>query len=398
MRESNKQALVISTASGFLLKFELDNVRLLQSFGYTVHYAANQNEQAYPFSEEQLEAVGVIFHPITIARSPYMVRYNWKALKQLREIIHTCEIQLIHCHTPVGGVLGRLAAACFRQWNVKVVYTAHGFHFYQGAPLLNNTVYYMVEKLLARATDILVVINHEDYASGKKWKLKKNGRIYQIPGVGLDLQHFRPCGKVEKAELRRQNEIPEDAFFVLSVGELNENKNHEVILRALPRLREKDKKVIYGICGNGFYWERLHQQIDGCGLNGCVLLFGYCGDVRDYIGMADVMAFPSRREGLGMAALEALSMGVPVVAADNRGTREYMRNGVNGFLCRWNSESEFADSILKIRSMSDEDYEAMRCVCRASARPFSMRCTHEIMKSVYQKADEKVTEEWRKKR
>lgn len=391
-----KQALIITTISGFLLKFETDNVKILQDMGYTVHYAANGNEQGYQFSENQLRESGVIFHHIDIAKSPFMVQYNNKALKQILEIIQTYKIQLIHCHTPMGGVLGRLAAVQTKQWNVKVLYTAHGFHFYQGAPLLNNTAYYAVERLLAHATDSLIVINKEDYIHAQQFQLKKGGKVYQIPGAGLNMQYFMPCNQEQKRRLRKKYNIPENAFLVLSVGELNENKNQRVILEALSEMRKTHRDIMYGICGAGFYWDRMQQWIIDYDLVGSAIMFGYCRDVREYIGMADVAVLPSRREGLGMAALEALAMGIPVVAADNRGTREYIQEGRNGFLCKWDSAKEFADCILKVKQMNVGDYAEMRKVCIASAEPFSVKNTHAIMETVYKEADQKVTNEWAK--
>ena len=159
-----KKALILTHQSGFLWKFELENVHLLQSLGFIVHYASNCAEDWHHYDLGELDRMGVIYHDIPIARSPYMWRMNFDAFRRLMDIVENEEIDLIHCHTPVGGVLGRLVGH-FSKRHPKVIYTAHGFHFYKGAPILNNVLYRAVEYLLAPLTDVLIVINRE--RSGK---------------------------------------------------------------------------------------------------------------------------------------------------------------------------------------------------------------------------------------
>lgn len=236
-----KNILILTTVSGFLGKFEKGNIKILQDMGYTVHYAANMKEQHYPFDEEELRGMGIHIHHIDIARSPYMFKYNLKAVFQLRNIIIQNGICAIHCHTPVGGMFGRVMGRWFKKRNLHIVYTAHGFHFYKGAPLINNTVYYIVERMLAKYTDILVVINKEDYTNARKFRLKDGGRVYRIPGVGLDLQKFAPLEGSQRAERRKSLRLTEEDYFIISVGELNENKNQQIILKALDKMRKDGK-------------------------------------------------------------------------------------------------------------------------------------------------------------
>ena len=162
-----KKALILTNQSGFLWKFELENVLLLQSLGFIIHYASNSAEEGYHYDPRDLDRMGVIYHDIPIARSPYMWRMNFEALRRLLDIVENEKIDLIHCHTPVGGVLGRLAGY-FSKRHPAVIYTAHGFHFYKGAPLWNNVLYRAVEQLLAPLSDILIVINREDFAAAQK--------------------------------------------------------------------------------------------------------------------------------------------------------------------------------------------------------------------------------------
>lgn len=387
-----KQALIVSTVSGFLLKFEKDNVKLLQRMGYRIHYAANMNEQFYVFRQEELTELDVQPHHIDVARSPYMFRWNIRALNQLVRIVRENYISLIHCHEPMGGVLGRLAAMMSGN-KVQVAYTAHGFHFFRGAPLINNTLYYAVEYLLARFTDELILINREDRIVAERFQLRSGGGVWQIPGVGLDPRFQQIPGPEEWAQCRKKHGIRKDQFVLMSVGELNANKNHQVILRALKELKERGDLPVgffYGICGDGFLRERLREMILEFGLSDTVRLFGYCTDVREYLAMADAVAFPSVREGLGMAALEALAMGIPVLAADNRGTREYMCSGRNGFVCAWDNAHEFAERLLELYVMEQQEREEMSRCCAQSAKGFSRVYTDAVMEQVYTKLNAKV--------
>ena len=184
-----KRILIVANVSSFLYKFERGDVRILQSLGYEVHCAANMHEQHHEGETQVMEQMGVIMHHISVARSPYLYHDNRTALAQLLLLIEKLDIRVLHCHTPVGGVLGRLAGRLSKR-PLYVLYTAHGFHFYKGAPLLNNTLYYLAERALAAHTDVLITINEEDHARARRLKLRPGGSVWLIPGVGLDMAHF----------------------------------------------------------------------------------------------------------------------------------------------------------------------------------------------------------------
>ncbi|OUP86186.1 hypothetical protein B5F07_02530 [Lachnoclostridium sp. An169] len=383
-----KSVLILTCVSGFIDKFEKENVRILRELGYEVHYASNMKEQHYLFDPKEYRELGVIPHDICVERSPFMVRANSKALRQIIEIVEQNNIDIIHCHAPVGGVLGRLAGRYFRHKNrdLRVIYTAHGFHFYKGAPLINNTVYKLAEKILAHYTDVLITINREDYESAKKLHLRKGGRVYQLPSIGLDMERFRPLSDEEKKRQRKELHV-EDKFFLVSVGELNENKNHIVVLQALKKMRDSGEDIsgiVYGICGDGFFHDRMREWIDEMGLQDNVRMFGYCMDVRPIEGCADASVFPSLREGLGMAALEALAMGVPLIASDNRGTREYMEHQKNGYVCNSSSPESFVEGIRFVQGLEPEARRKMQKYCRESVMKFDKKYANEIMRHVYQ--------------
>lgn len=374
-----KKALIVTTIGGFLPQFELNNVSILQERGVEVHYASNFAVPVYAMDTEELERRGIRLHPLGIEKSPLKVVKNLRAVRQLRRIIQEEKIDLIHCHTPLGGVVARLAVRGSRN-RPKVIYTAHGFHFYSGAPLLNWLCFYPVERLLARFTDCIITINREDWARSRRFHLKRGGMCNQIPGVGIHLSRFCPC-EGKRADLRRQLGIPHDAFHIVSAAELNENKNQSVIIQAIASLSHED--IYYSICGDGPYVERLKQMIRDCGLEHRVHLLGFRTDMEKILQSADCFAFPSRREGLGIAALEALACGIPVIAADNRGTREYMIDGVDGIVCFPDDVQAFARAISRLRD-DPELCRRMGNAGRTIAVKFSISEADTIMRRVYQ--------------
>ncbi len=384
-----KKILILATVGGFLPQFELDNVRILQEMGYTVHYAADMEHPNYSLDREMMDTLGIRLHQVPIMKSPFQFVQNGKALREVLQIIRREKISAVHCHTPEGGLLGRMAGLCCGR-KLKIIYTAHGFHFYKGAPLPDRWVYYLAEKWLARLTDILIVINGEDYRSALKFRLRKGGRVYRIPGVGLDMEKFAPLTDDMRKAGRKELGLEEKDFFLLSVGELNENKNHHAVLLALDRMRKAGKDaghIRYGICGDGVSRAELEGEISALGLSDTVTLYGYRNPVQSILGCADAFVFPSRREGLGMAALEALSMGIPVVAADNRGTREYMQPGKNGFVCRWDDTAGYIHGIEAVRSLGRAQREEMKRFCRESVMGFEKENTGRAMREIYRGLD-----------
>lgn len=373
-----KKALIITTISGFVPQFEMNDVKILQESGYIVHYASDFENPIYSIDVKSLEEQGLILHHIDIKKSPFKIRENTKAFFQLKKIIEEENITLVHCHNPMGGVVGRLAARCSKR-SPYTIYTAHGFHFYQGAPAKNWILYYTAERLLARYTNRLIVINSEDYERAKKFQLSPNGRIEIIPGVGIDVIKF--CKRKELREKKRKElNIPADAFHVVSVGELNDNKNHAVMIKAIAQLENSD--IYYSICGRGVGEEKLKALIREYHLEQNVRLLGYRIDVEEVLQSADCFAFPSKREGLGIAAIEALACEVPIIAADNRGTREYMRQGEDGIVCRTGSVEEYAYAIMEIKN-SSQLRDVMAKNGRKMAEQFSIDETDRIMRRIY---------------
>lgn len=384
-----KRILILTTVSGFLNKFEKEDVRILQSLGYEVHYAANCSMQNYLFEESELEEMGVIFHPIAIEKSPFRLRKNMRALRQTQDLIQKERISAIHCHTPVGGLVGRLAGRKCRKKGIPilVIYTAHGFHFYKGNRFLPGKCYRLAESFLAKHTDVLITINHEDFLAAQNFQRMEKNAVYLIPGVGLDREFFAPVSSEERSEARKMLGLQDGIFFFLSVGEINRNKNHIIVLQALQQMRRHGmdlSKMFYGICGDGVGMNKVQREISDYAMNDAAQLYGYCKDVRPYLAAADAMIFPSVREGLGMAPLEALSMGIPVIAADNRGTREYMQPGKNGWVCPHGDIGAFVNAMCQAMNMDEKERAQMKKACRESTCEFDREKTAAVMRKIYE--------------
>lgn len=267
---------------------------------------------------------------------------NVKAYKMLREIIEKEQFDLIYCHTPVGAMLARLAGISARKKGTKVIYMAHGFHFYNGAPLLNWMIYYPAEKFLSRFTDGLITINQEDYRRAQKFHA---GKTVLIPGVGIDLDKFQKK-EPTRQEIRNKLGIPEGKIILMSVGELTKRKNHMVVVEALAWLKEYD--ILYVICGDGPLKARLRAKAEELGVRERLKLLGFRKDIAELHKAADIFVFPSLQEGLPVAVMEAMASGLPIVASKIRGNEDLISNNQGGYLINPKDSEQIAKAIEKM--------------------------------------------------
>jgi glycosyltransferase EpsD len=334
-----KKVLLVATVQSHIAQFHKPLIGWLCENGYQVDIAAKNNLALKP--NLHLDIQGTKFD-IPFERSPFSLR-NVKAYLQLKKVIQNGDYDIVHCNTPVGGILTRLAANKKRKkGELKVIYEAHGFHFYKGGPKKNWLLWYPIEKLFAHLTDVLVTINREDYTLAvEKMKAK---RIAYVPGVGLDLSRFENADG--NMDLRAEFGLPTCAKVVISVGELNRNKNQQVIIRALAHL--KDPNIHYFLVGNGPMDGELRQLSKELDVAAQVHFLGYRRDVPALLKNADVYAFPSLREGLGMASIEAMASGLPLVTSDRHGINDYSEDGVTGYKYAPKDHCGFAEGIRRI--------------------------------------------------
>lgn len=331
----NRRILYITTI-GSTMDFFKSLIKDLIDSGNIVDIATNESEK--PVSECFKEWGCKVF-PISTSRSPFSVG-NVRAVKQIKAIAKDYDI--VHCHTPLAAAAARIACKGLRKHGLKVIYTAHGFHFYKGAPLKNWLIYYPIEKLCAHWTDAIITINKEDFELSKnKLSVKK---CYFTPGVGIDTGSFSSID-VEKDRKRKQLGIPASAFLLLSVGELNENKNHRIVIEALSKIG--DSNIHYMIAGVGDQKDNLEILAKKLGVN--LHLLGYRLDVAELYKSADANVFPSIREGFGLAAIEGMTAGVPTICAMNRGTLTFGIDKVNCLLFNPFDSNELANAIKTIK-------------------------------------------------
>jgi len=328
--------LYITTISNTVNAFLIPHIKWLIEQGHRVDVAFNIVQEVAP----ELIELGCEVHNLEFQRSP-LNKKNYSAYKKLKMLIQSEKYNLVHTHTPVVSACVRLT--CRKIKNVKVFYTAHGFHFYKGAPLINWLVYYPIEKLLSRYTDLLITINKEDYNRAKK--SFRAGKVEYVPGVGIDTKKISQI-VVNRSEKRKALGLSENAFLVLSVGELNKNKNHEIIIRTIARLNNPN--IYYVICGRGVLADYLKDLIKKLDLEKQVKLMGYRTDIAEICKVTDIFAFPSFREGLSVALMEAMACGLPIVCSDIRGNRDLIENEKDGYLVRPENIEGFTNAFEKL--------------------------------------------------
>ena len=339
-----KKVLFVATVvKTHIMEFHIPYLKMFKEEGWETAVAArndyeNPDDCVIPYCDT--------YYNIPFERNP-LKPSNLRAYKELKHVIDEGEYDIIHCHTPVGAMLTRLAAKQARKQGTKVFYTAHGFHFYKGAPAINWILYYPVEKWLSRYTDVLITINKEDYERAKTFKA---GKVCYVPGVGIDLKKFN-AGYVNKEQKRKEIGVSADDFVLLSVGELIPRKNHEVVIRALSALKQLDKlnHIEYVICGRGSYEADLKKLAEGLDVADHVHFLGYRNDISEICNCADLFVFMSHQEGLPVALMEAMACGLPAVCSNIRGNTDLIEDGVTGLLAN-NTPEEVAQSISKMKS------------------------------------------------
>ena len=339
-----KKVLFVATVvKTHIMEFHIPYLKMFKEMGWETAVAArndyeNPADCVIPYCDT--------YYDIPFERNPLKLE-NLKAYKELKKVIDNGRYDIIHCHTPVGAMLARLAARQARKNGTKVFYTAHGFHFYKGAPVINWLLYYPVEKWLSHYTDVLITINKEDYERAKTFKA---GKVCYVPGVGIDLKKFN-VGYVDKGQKRKEIGVTLDDLVLLSVGELIPRKNHEIVIRAMSVLKQKGglNHVEYVICGRGTYEADLKKLAEELGVAEHIHFLGYRNDISEICNCADIFIFMSHQEGLPVALMEAMACGLPVICSNIRGNIDLIDDGVTGLISN-NKPEKLAATINKMRN------------------------------------------------
>lgn len=391
--------LIIASVASMIDQFNIPNIKLLMELGFDVDIAANFDkgntctDMRIRELIRQLDELCVDCYQIDFDRKAVNILTDIKAFRQLSGVLKGIEVnvnakrhhritpnngyEFIHAHSPAGGLIGRIAA---RKYHIRTIYTAHGFHFYQGACVRNWFLFYTAEWLLSWITDVLITINKEDYQIAlEKFHAKKT--VY-LPGIGVDV-HKMQSQLSDKEKKRKELGLKNDDIMLLSVGELNKNKNHEMVMKALGKIKNADSRVSnrlhYFIAGKGSMYNKLAKiaKIEEIHLH----LLGFRSDVPELLKAADIFLLPSRREGLNVGLMEAMACGVPCVVTDIRGNRDLVRNGVEGYIVGF-SENEVAQAIMKI--MNNEKCRTIfKKNSKAKILKFDIAVVQSKMKDIY---------------
>lgn len=374
-----EKVLILTSVASMIDQFNIPNIKLLQNIGYEVHVACNFEKgsscsfEKIEILKELLKKLNVKCYQINFERNILKIGNNLKAYKEVKNILIENKYKFLHCHSPIGGVIGRIAG---HKTQTKVIYTAHGFHFFKGAPLINWLLYYPIEKYLSKYTDILITINQEDYKRARTFYAKK---VEYIPGVGIDIEKIKNI-KVNKKEKRMEFDLNEENVVLLSVGELNKNKNHSVVIKALAKINNPN--IYYLICGQGNLKGELLNLVKKLNLEKNVKILGFRKDVYEIYKISDVFIFPSLREGLGLAALEGMSNGLPLISSNVHGINDYTENEKTGYCVdRFNIEG-FKNAIEKL-AFNRELRQKMGSYNRKIVRKFDIHKVNKIIKNIY---------------
>lgn len=374
---AKKEALIIANLIGFI-GFLWNDINVLEELGYKVSFAANAEIIAGENHQEELNNRGIKFYPLNFSSKNPFAKENLHAYTAVKNLIKKGDYDVIHCHTPIAGFITRLAAKNVRKKGTKVIYTTHGFAFTHLSPKKQWIGYYNFEKIASLYTDVIITINHEDFKNAKTM-LCKDVRI--INGVGVDTNKYHNVN-IDVDKYKQKNKIPRNKIIILSVGELSFRKNHQIIIKALGQLQNKED-YCYVICGREVdgsgVAEMLEKLAQECGIQ--LILLGHRADIPELIHCSDIGAIPSLREGLGLAGIQSLCAGVPLVGADVQGIKDYIVPGKTGFLCNPYDEFECRDAIVKLSDPQLRD--SMKKDCYEMAKRFDVTVSHKQMREIY---------------
>ncbi|EOP66394.1 MULTISPECIES: glycosyltransferase family 4 protein [Bacillus cereus group] len=334
-----KTVLIVTTVSSTVSAFLMPSIDLLISKGYKVEVATNiQNEHFV----KKLEDNRVVVHHIPFNRSIKSLE-NIKAYLKMKKLFKKREYSFVHTHTPIASFLTRLAS------RYRVIYTAHGFHFNEHGSNISNLLYKTVEKIGAKKTNRLIVINKDDYEASKQIICPEKVRF--IKGVGVDTKEYslEVIDRMTQMEFKKELGISGDKKIITHIAEFNDNKRQIDIIYAAKKLRE-----VYGnnfvilLIGRGPNGNYICNKIRELNVEHNVQYLGYRKDINKILSITDVGLLVSLREGLPRSVMEMMTMKVPVVVTNIRGNRDLIQDGYNGFLVDVRAPDQIANKCCEI--------------------------------------------------
>ena len=372
---------MLASVASMIDLFNTENIHILEQLGCKIDVASNFQNGSITSQErvneykKELEDSGKEVIDTPIPRSIFSIRKIIDSYRMVKNLVEERHYRIVHCHSPIGGVVARLACRNARKNGTKVIYTAHGFHFFKGAPLANWLLFYPIEKLCSKITDVLITINQEDFHRAKEWN---TCNVDYVPGIGVDTVSFKLATN-NRNKLRQEFGFNNDDFVFMSTGQISVRKNHEVLIRALAKVENENVK--YLIVGFGELQDKLHKLVDDLGLHNRVVFAGYRGDVRELLHVVDGFAFPSLQEGLPVSLMEAMAAGLPVVCSRIRGNVDLIQDGKGGFIYDCRDVDGFAEGMRKIAK--GESVMNMGEINKETMKKFDTSVVNTKMKIIY---------------
>lgn len=342
------------------------------NMGYDVYLGVNRENP----DELECELPVHMFDSHTY-RSITALEDNWIAFRNLCRVIKAGKVSVIHCNTPVGGMIGRIVGKIYGV--PRVIYTAHGFHFFKGAPLFNNTILKWAEQIMAHWTDVVITMNEEDYRAAKKLKLRKNGKVYKVHGVGIDLKQYADV-KVDKQQIRDSLGLAESDVVCIAAGDLVKRKNYSIAIEAIAF--SKLPNVHYLICGVGPEEDNLRALARELDIEEQIHFLGFRTDIKELFMISDIFLFTSLQEGLPRSLMEAMACGLPCVVSKVRGNVDLITDNKGGFLCNPNSVQDFSKAI-RILEKNDEMMAHMRSHNLTVIKDFDVSIVEKEIETIY---------------
>lgn len=326
-----KVLIVSNRVRTYALAFQ-NEIDSLLSLGHEIVWAADfskfiGNRAEIPCKTVQIDIVSYPFH-----------RTNLKAYNQIKTIIKDERIEAVSSSTPIGGTLARIAAwRCGLKKNI--IYAAHGFLFFKGVPILKRELFRLHEALLAHITDTIITITEEDFEAASHFRLRNHTKPYLVHGAGV-----KTGLKADKDRhvVRKELDLDNEDVVIVSAGDLNDNKNNQVVIKAMPLL---PSNVHYIICGTGPKLDYLQHLSAKLGIEDRTHFLGYRTDMKDILSASDIFVMPSFREGVPRSILEAMDLSLPCIGSRTRGIRDLIDEGKGGYLSDPNSPEEYANAL-----------------------------------------------------
>ncbi|MGL5821823.1 MAG: glycosyltransferase family 4 protein [Sarcina sp.] len=367
----NKKILYITTVSRTINAFLIPHIKMLEENGHLVEIACN-----YDIGLDN-ELKHIKFHNVSFSRNPLSFR-NLKAIRELQILVEQEKYDIVHVHTPVASFVTRLA---LRKKNLEMIYTAHGFHFYNGAPIINWGIYYTLEKLASKWTDKLITINNEDFKRAKLKFENKRCKVYKINGIGIDLKEYskEPMDLIFKESLG----IDKNDFVITVIAELIKRKNHKQIIDAIYDIDNKSNiKILFA--GNGVLTEKLKNYVKKKGLEKNIIFLGFRRDIESIISISNIIGLFSYQEGLPRNLMEAMAQGKAIICTNIRGNNDLVKDEDNGILVEIN---DIKATVTKLEYMylSSELLVKMGEQSLMKVEKYKIQKVLEDMKEIYSK-------------